>query len=155
MAAFDEDRPEVDGGAGTDGEDGGGGGGGDARDIAAVRASAGRGVFYVESKPAQVRTLPYMKPPVKKECQNITPPSCRQCCYSPSGYNKRTCSRLHIFYIERPLLLVHGRAAQLRFTFSPLPIFGEETFGTISGSILDANGVVRREGNNRHFQKLQ
>lgn len=56
LAAFDEERPEVDGGAGTDGEDGGGGGdGGDARDIAAVRASAGRGVFYVESKPAQVR----------------------------------------------------------------------------------------------------
>lgn len=58
MAAFDEDRPEVDGGAGTDGEDGGGGAGGsggDARDISAVRASAGRGVFYVESKPAQVR----------------------------------------------------------------------------------------------------
>ena len=45
----------MDGGAGTDGEDGGGGGGGDARDISAVRASAGRGVFYVESKPAQVR----------------------------------------------------------------------------------------------------
>lgn len=45
----------MDGGPGTDGEDGGGGGGGDARDIAAVRASAGRGVFYVESKPAQVR----------------------------------------------------------------------------------------------------
>ena len=44
----------MDGGAGTDGEDGGGGGG-DARDISAVRASAGRGVFYVESKPAQVR----------------------------------------------------------------------------------------------------
>lgn len=56
MAAFDEDRPEVDGGAGTDVEDGGGGGGGgEARDIAAVRASAGRGVFYVESKPSQVQ----------------------------------------------------------------------------------------------------
>ncbi|CAM9735053.1 unnamed protein product [Ectocarpus sp. 4 AP-2014] len=49
-----EERPEVDGETGTDGQDGGGGGGGgDARDIAAVRASAGRGVFYVESKPAQ------------------------------------------------------------------------------------------------------
>lgn len=45
----------MDGGANTDGEDDGGGGSGDARDIAAVRASAGRGVFYVESKPAQVR----------------------------------------------------------------------------------------------------
>lgn len=73
MATFDEDHPEVDGGAGTDGEDGGGGGG-DARDIAAVRASAGRGVFYVESKPAQVPTvfLPkemvlHVKQPVRKE----------------------------------------------------------------------------------------
>lgn len=58
---FDDDRPEVDGG-GTDGEDGSGGGGGgggdggaDARDVDAVRASGGRGVFYVESRPAQVR----------------------------------------------------------------------------------------------------
>lgn len=49
----------MDGGAGTDGEDGGGGG--DARDISAVRASAGRGVFYVESKPAQVRKLSRLK----------------------------------------------------------------------------------------------
>lgn len=50
------ERPEVDGGGGTDDEDGGGGGGGEggARDIGAVRASAGRGVFYVESKPTQV-----------------------------------------------------------------------------------------------------
>ena len=53
------ERPEVDGGGGTDEEDGGGGGGGGggeggARDIGAVRASAGRGVFYVESKPTQV-----------------------------------------------------------------------------------------------------
>ena len=64
-AMFGSDRPEVDGGGGTDDEDGGsgagggGGGGGDggggARDIGAVRASGGRGVFYVESKPTQVR----------------------------------------------------------------------------------------------------
>lgn len=57
---FEDDRPEVDGGGGTDGEDdaaGGGGGGagdGEPRDIDAVRASAGRGVFYVESRPTQV-----------------------------------------------------------------------------------------------------
>lgn len=56
-AILDNNRPEVDGGGVTDGEDGGSGGTGgvgDARDIESVRASEGRGVFYVESKPAQV-----------------------------------------------------------------------------------------------------
>ncbi|CAM9434425.1 unnamed protein product, partial [Hapterophycus canaliculatus] len=74
LANFDEDRPEIDGGVGTEGEDGGRGGGGgcgegggDARDIGAVRASAGRGVFFVESKPAQGLLLVKAKRTVDRE----------------------------------------------------------------------------------------
>lgn len=50
-----EDRPEVEANGSINDGSGGCGDGTDTRDINSIHATGGKGVFYVESRPAQVQ----------------------------------------------------------------------------------------------------